>query len=313
MIDKSLFQSKYPIVLAAMNKVSDLNLAVAASKSGIFPSISGFNYYPGGQLKPIFIKKDLLKFNELTGTNNLILSIELRDILRDDVIEEIFSAKLFSHVEIIDESRYISNAFKNEDNVKIEKFFKYIEIVKSLDVKPMFKILAPGHWVEKPESIRNSFSGAILKAADASGSVVTENRYPLIKEFSYLKNFSADKVFVPTGGISTKEQVKEFIDTGAQIVGVGAYFITAEECSISREVKEKLIQSNSEDIKKFSSNHNALIFSKFTDDDMNHTKSLQAGIRNPNSGHIYMSRSVDSIRKIKPFKDLVLDLVDGLI
>ena len=314
MIDKPLFQSKYPIMLAAMNKVSDLNLAVAASKSGIFPSISGFNYYPGGQLKPSFLKKDLIKFNDLTGTNNLVLSIELRDLLREEVLEEIFSSKMVSHVEIIDESKYISKAINNNDNLKIEKFLDSISVLKSYDVNPLFKILAPAHWVHLPDSITNIFLGSVLKAHDASGSVSLEKRQPLIKEFIFLKNLSPNAVFIPTGGISTREQVASFINIGAEMIGIGAYFVTAEECSISKDVKNKIIQSSSSDINRFEdTNHNALIFSKFIKDDINHTKSLITGIQNPNSGHIYMSRSIDNIKEIKPLKDLVEDLVDGLI
>lgn len=309
-----LFQSKYPIMLAAMNKVSDLSLAVAASKAGIFPSISGFNYYPGGLLQIDLIKPDLLKFNDLTGTNNLILSIELQDILRDDVIEKIFSSKLFSHVEVIDQTKIIARAQDDNNLEKLDNISQRFNQLRSLNIAPMFKVLTPGHWVEKNESIRNMFSGSILKSSDASGSVIANRRSSLTKEFQFLKNFSPDKVFVPTGGISTSQQVKEFVDLGAEIIGVGAYFVTAEECSVAPDVKQKIIDSNLSDIKKFNdTGHNALIFSKFLEDDMNHTKSLIAGITNASSGHIYMSRSIENIKEIKPIKDLVQELVSDLI
>lgn len=74
-------------MVAAMNKVSTLPLAIASHDAGIFPSISGFNYYPGGKIKIDFFKRDLEIFNNATGTNNLIVSVELADIFRDEFIE----------------------------------------------------------------------------------------------------------------------------------------------------------------------------------------------------------------------------------
>lgn len=306
-----LFNSRYPIMVAAMNKASDLSLAIASNKAGIFPSLSGFNYYPGSELKIDFFKNDLESFNDATGSNNLIVSVELEDIFRDEFIEKICSNKLFSHIEVVDEKRFLSSAQNENDFDKLEKFRIYMHQLKSYGINPLFKLLAPGHWIDKIDAIKKEFPGAILKSADASGSVVPDNRYPLEKEFAYLKKEFPDKVFVPTGGISTKEQVKGFLDLGAEIVGVGAFFMTAEESPVSLDVKKKLIESRSADITKFSnSNHNALIFSKVENDDMNHTTSLKKGIIDPNVGHIYMSRSIDNIKEIKPLKDLVAELVE---
>jgi hypothetical protein len=299
-------------MLAAMNNVSDLNLAVAASKAGIFPSISGFNYGPAGKLNLNVIKNDLENFNNQTGTNNLILSVGLLDILSDQFIEDICTKKLFSHIEVVDDSKYLLEAADTNNIEKLDAFFYYSNQLKLLEIKLLFKILSPHQWIKRSESVKNIFSGAILKSSDASGSVITKNRDSLKDEFKYLKNFSSDKVFVPTGGISTKEQVKEFINLGAEIVGIGAYFVSAKECSVSLEVKKKLLISQSNDIKRFdNSSHNALIFSNVTDDDANHTKSLKAGLSNPNTGHIYMSKSIENIKEIKPLKDLVDDLIDN--
>lgn len=295
-------------MVAAMNKASDLSLAIASNKAGIFPSLSGFNYYPGGELKIDFFKNDLESFNDATGSNNLIVSVELGDIFRDEFIEKLCSNKLFSHIEVVDEKRFLSTT---QDENDFEKFRLYMNQLKLHNITPLFKLLAPVHWVNKIDAIKKEFPGAILKSADASGSVVSDNRYPLEKEFAYLKKEFPDKVFVPTGGISTKEQVKGFLDLGAEIVGVGAFFMTAEESPVSLDVKKKLIESRSTDITKFSnSNHNALIFSKVENDDMNHTTSLKKGIIDPNVGHIYMSKSIDNIKEIKPLKDLVAELVE---
>ena len=40
---QNLLGSKYPIIAMAMNKVSDVNLAIAVRKAGAIPSLSVFN------------------------------------------------------------------------------------------------------------------------------------------------------------------------------------------------------------------------------------------------------------------------------
>lgn len=307
-----VFQSKYPLMLAAMNKVSDLPLAIASSKAGIFPSISGFNYYTNKAMRYELFRDELKQFNDETGTNNLILSLSLQNILEDNFLEELCSTSSFTHIEVIDESLYLSTSQEKNES-QLEKFYYRMSELKSLDIIPIFKVLSPGNWIQKIEPIRNVFAGSILKSSDAAGSVYTKNRFSLIDEFKYLKEFSPKTVFVPTGGISTSDQVNEFINAGAEIVGVGSYFITAEECSIANSVKQKIIESSIADLGSFKNHnieHNALIFSEFSKDDSNHTASLLAGISGTSVGHVYMSKSVNNIREIKPLKDLVAELLE---
>jgi hypothetical protein len=183
------FRSKYPIMLAAMNQVSTLDFAVAASKAGIFPSISGFNYYTPKQYKKdskINLEnctRDLKTFNDITGSNDLILSVQLSDIFRDD-FKDLCSLKLFSHLEVVDETRYIFTAEIKNDVVAFENLKNHFSIFDSCDIKPILKILNADHWTNKSRKTHELFSGAVIKSSNAAGLVDSnKNRKPLIEEF----------------------------------------------------------------------------------------------------------------------------------
>jgi hypothetical protein len=317
-LDKTMskpFDCKYPIMLAAMNQVSTIELAIAASRAGIFPSLSSFNYFQPGRFgitdRTEMIIKDLERFNQTAETNNIVLSIELIDVLQDN-FEMLISSKLFSHLEILDQNKILSS-IKSKDSHLFDKIKDKIDQLKLYNIDPIFKCLHPADWNLKIKEIKDLFGLIILKSQDAAGTVKRENRFSLLEEFKELKETYPDKVFIPTGGISTSDQVKEFVDSGAKIVGVGSYFTTASESIISLETKQKIINSSSNDIKVTNNkNQNALIFSKILSYDMNQTYSLSQGIINSNEGHVFMSRSVDNIKSIKPIKDLVNDLIKNL-
>jgi len=313
-----LFNSKYPIMLAAMNKVSTVNFAIASKKSGIFPSLSAYNYYYGKNLFDVKqLEKDLHLFNNSTGGNDIIVSVELFDMVTPEFLN-LCSKKLFSHIELIDETSHIykseisdsPDAFE-KNLLKLENIFDFLE---SCGIKTLFKCLIPDHWEMKHQRIKNIFSGAIIKSSDAAGKVISyQDRKPLILEFIELKENNPNKVFVPTGGIHSSKQINEFLQVGAQIVGVGSYFVAAEECEVSSDVKEKIIKSTITDLSRFDTGQNAIIFSKIEEDDINHSLSLKQGIKNASEGHIYMGSVVDHIQKIRPLKDIVEELVSELV
>jgi NAD(P)H-dependent flavin oxidoreductase YrpB (nitropropane dioxygenase family) len=308
------FNCKYPVMLAAMNQVSTLDLAVAASLAGIFPSLSSFNYFLPGEfsLDDRFkkIRNDLEIFNHKTKSNNIVLSIEMIDILQESFIF-LAETRLFSHIEILDQSLFLSNI--KTENSSFFKIKNKIDQIKNIGVIPIFKCIHPLQWETKIRAVQDLFDIIILKSGDGAGTVIKENRTEFLEEFKILKNRYQNKLFIPTGGISTPQQVKDFIDAGAVMVGVGSYFTTASECKISDETKQRIINSTSSDITTLNNQEqNALVFSKVTSFDKNQTKSLIEGIHNPDQGHVFMSKSIDNIKYVKPIKDLVDDLLIGL-
>lgn len=305
------FQVKFPILAAPMNKVSDLEFAKKCYEVGILPSLSVFNYFGPCGINFLKLKSDLNFYSSQISSNVLFLSLGIESFM-DDRFEEVLNTNSFNCIEIIDENGYFKD--KTISKNRFIDFKKKLSICREKNIITFFKLLDPKDWMNAPNFFRNSFDGCVFKSADASGSVIADaTRKSLMDEFLELKEFDKDRIIVPTGGISTSEQVKDFVSNGAELISVGAYFAVAEEASISYETKLKIVCSNKSNLSRFGNSHNALIFSNFYDDDSNHTRSLKAGIKDPTRGHVYMGSSIENIKEIKPLKTLVEDLTRDLI
>lgn len=305
------FQIKYPILAAPMNKVSDLEFAIKCYDVGILPSISVFNYFRPRGVDYSKLKSDLNSYRSQRLSNVLFLSTGIESFMNEE-FSKIIETNSFNCIEIIDENGYFKD--KTISKNRFINFRNKLSICRDKNIITFFKILDPNDWLCAPDFFRNSFDGCVFKSADASGSVIIhETRKSLMDEFLELKKFDKDKIIVPTGGISTPEQVKDFIANGAELISIGSYFAVSEETPISYDTKLKIIKSNKSNLSKFGNSHNALIFSTFSDDDTNHTRSLKAGLKDPIRGHVYMGSSIENIKEIKPLKKLVEDLVRDLI
>jgi NAD(P)H-dependent flavin oxidoreductase YrpB (nitropropane dioxygenase family) len=150
-------------------------------------------------------------------------------------------------------------------------------------------------------------TGVIIKGEEGAG----RGSISLLALFNQIKiEYPALEIIV-SGGIGSRDQVKYYMDRGALAVSIGTLLAVSEESKVSLETKFKIINSSSDDIKKFSlgAKQNALIFSSVENDDFNHTHSLQAGIINANTGHVFAGQSINHIRKIKPVKEIINSLI----
>jgi NAD(P)H-dependent flavin oxidoreductase YrpB (nitropropane dioxygenase family) len=293
------FNSKYPILLVGMNKVSDLRLAMAAHGCGIFASLSVFNYYDYRIGKPVYqnLKKDILEFQDKTGSNNLMISTNDK-FLFDTEFLEICQLKLFTHLELI--VIPTSNSGMNET-------FSHpiIDKIKSYGIKIIFKI---SHSYPAT-SMGDAYT---LKGTGGAGSIHDFGE-TLIETLDRLKLENENVKIIATGGIGTGAQIKELLNHGAIMVGIGTLFAASEESCISIESKRKMIESSSNDISRFdNSGQNALIFKIIEDrykDDVNNTLSLKRGIKSPEQGHLFAGLGIDNITEILPMKDIVDRLV----
>lgn len=318
MINK-LFQSKYPILVAAMNKAANLKLALASANAGIFPSIAGYNYCHGPNnynnkypnLNLTHLEYDLKSFNDKTGTNNLNISIEFLDMLKPEFIK-LCSLKLFSHIEIVDETKYVSKAEADKTNTHLNYLKTCFTEINNYGISTIFKCIQPNHWDTKTKRTHDLFQGVIIKSTEAAGLVAIDiDRKTLIEEFNYLKNLSPNKTFIPLGGIYSSKQIKEFLNLGAETIGVGSYFIAAEEFDIPIENKRRIIEMNTNDIRNVSG-HNSVVFSEVNNYDFNLTYSLYTATNTPLKGRIPMGHGINHIKEIKPLKDLVEELISEI-
>ena len=287
----------------AMNRVSDVKLAVAGAKAGILPSLSIFNYYVApGQLGLDKFRQAVDEYNTLTDSAPLLVSVAVDTIIDDDsfkllvdcqikVLEIVLDAP--NEVVITDERIAKRNARLAElraNNVLV--------LCKALDLKDIEETLV---------------AGVILKGPDAAGRVIDDGT-SLIDRIKKCKELYPHLHIIASGGIGTSTQIQECIDAGAVGVGLGTIFAAAEESSISNETKLKMMAASADDISKLKNGakQHALIFSELHKDVNNNTHGLVAGIKNPATGHVFAGKGIDHIMDIVPVQDIVNALTKDL-
>jgi NAD(P)H-dependent flavin oxidoreductase YrpB (nitropropane dioxygenase family) len=294
-----IFDSKYPILCAPMNKVSDLNLAIKLHYCGIFPSISIFNYYDiiHHNINYIKLENDLKDFRNTTGDSKILLSTN--NIFIEDIeFQNLCKKKYFSHLEII-----------------LEKKINY-ELLKNLKKNKIILLVKIWSHEQISYEMEEIFNGFILKGPDGAGSIPIDN-LTLEQRLIDIKRKKSNLKIICSGGIYNGKQIKKLLSTGADSVAIGTLFAMSEESCISNESKIKILESNSNMLSSVSElKQNAIIFSKIEspyDNDTNNTFSLKTGIKNSNQGHLFVGKSIDFIYKILPIKIIVNNLVNDLI
>jgi len=291
----SFFNSKYPIVAVGMNKVSDVSLAVACHRAGIFPTISAFNNYEAGSLMFESFKRTVERYVSATNSSDVILSMSAKDFINPEVFSLLCDLKI-SHVELLDSvmPSTITTILKNK-----EHFNQH-------NGKVLFKVLL----------VKDNcypFDGFIVKGPDGAGRSVPGPASSLETYFDTLKQLAPNAAVIPSGGISTSQQVKQWMDRGATAVGIGSLFAASKESPINYLGKEKMVEASSKDLKVFDKvNQLALVFTESESDGLNNTRGLGLGVRTGLEGHVFMGRGVDQITEILPVEDIVKKLIADL-
>jgi NAD(P)H-dependent flavin oxidoreductase YrpB (nitropropane dioxygenase family) len=285
--------SKYPIIAAAMNQVSDLNLAIACSNAGIVASISSFNYINDDVFRFDLLSRDLLEFTATTKSKNLILSTSM-SMLTIKEMRNILDERNFGAIEISDWNPYS------------------IQLLSAFDIPIILKTNG-GHYYEQiKDSVIDLVDAIVIKGPLGAG-LVNVNA-PLRETFLKLKENHKELTIIPSGGISSSNDVCEFLNLGAEYVAIGTLFAACTESRISIEAKQKIIHSSNKDIKFLdNSTQNAIYFGPINEpDNYNNTQSLQHGITNAKSGHIFAGAAINNITEIESVNTVVQRLVKNL-
>lgn len=302
-----LFNSKYPIVAMAMNRVSNLQLAIATSKAGAVPSISAFNYYTGpGKLNYDWLRKNIQEFYKTCPGEDLIISIDTQFMTdKESPMCDMLIEEKVSHVELIQiDSLYRSN----EDTVTSHQ-----NRMQDAGIKLILKV------VTVPSDISRYARWSGNRQVDALGikSPDGAGRQGDIKgiEFciNYAKEYYGSIDIIAVGGIGTKEDIERMKSLGAKYVGIGTLFAATEESPLSTEAKNQLVNKNAEALGKLktdSVDQNALVFSEYEGkDNSNNTFSLHAGITTGTKGHVFAGKGINNITSIVSVNTLVQSLV----
>lgn len=304
---KEFLKTQYPIVASPMNRVSDLKLAVACQKAGIVPSLSLYSYLSKETniLDLEHLDRDLKSYQDQTGSNNILVSAGNIDLIKDGIKNILFSNTI-TFIEIIHHDLInIPVEHRRTTNQLILKNIK--ESYSRENIKIMPKML------KKVDFNCNLADGVMFKGPDGAGRGDTS--IDPDKEVLSIQSSYPNLHIIFSGGIGTKEDVSRYINLGCTGVGIGTLLTVADECLISRETKEKLIESKSSELTRLNqgAEQQALLLGDLVQgDDYNHSKSLEQGILDSTKGLLFVGKGVDKLQKIRPVKDIIEELVDGL-
>jgi NAD(P)H-dependent flavin oxidoreductase YrpB (nitropropane dioxygenase family) len=280
-----MFNSRYPIVCSPMNGVSDLKLAVACAQAGIVPSLF---------LHPFTNIGDFSKSvtEVLSHCSNIHVSSSLKDITTNaDLIKKLG----ITHIEILE--------FENSDISDDNKII--INDLRANGIKVILKILLT-HVIDQFIDIIDVVT---IKGSEGAGRSAKDIK--LEDAILEIKSKYPNLKIIASGGVKNKNDIDSLLTLGACAVSIGTLFAMSKESPIPHSVKNKLLQSTSDDIRrlKTGARQRAIIFDEQTSDDFNNTHGLYSGLQTGTAGHIFVGNALDTITDILSVQEIVDCLV----
>jgi len=210
---------KYPVILAPMFLVSNVEMIIEASKAGITGCIPALNYRTiedlKASIKEIKSRTDApFGINLIVNKSNFLYKEQLA-VCCEFKVDYIITS-LGSPEETIKEA--------HEAGVKV-----FCDVV-NLD------------YAKKVESLGADALIAVNKEAGGHyGPTSYEELIPLLVQNCGIPIISA-------GGVGNYEQMRKMLDLGAAGVSVGSIFIASSESDVSKEYKEACVNYGAEDI-----------------------------------------------------------------
>lgn len=309
-----MFDSKYPILAACMNGGSDLGLAIACRKAGIFPSI----VFPrngerkDGEPTTPFIDHQLTSY----GSNQINVGVmSLHNCSNIQFINVLLKHNI-SHLEIWTEIDVDSIRYKRIGKERsMELAIRNINNLKDNGTKILKRTKGVSNF---KSSLIPLIDALCVKGSDAPGhsneSITTKELFKKIKN----KVPSTIETVIPYGGIGTSSQVKEYMELGAECVAIGTLLAASKESCLSEDVKNTMTEVNSLCITRMpDTNQNTLILGDkeevLNTAGRNRQDSLVKGLYGDGrTGHMYAGKSIDHVTEIRSVKDIVEELVKEL-
>jgi len=282
----SLFNSRYPIVCAPMNQVSDARLAVACNKAGIIPSLVTNHQ----------IEKQLKEYRDFCPNGDIILSSNLMNATIINGFEGLIALLKdyrVSHIQLL--------------KILNDTEFKMLERILDNNIKVIFKSLEPMQLAE----MQPYYDAIDLKSPDAASRVIHTGQTTM-ERFLEQKATNPDIPIIVTGGISTSADIKMYLDAGAEAVGLGTMFALSKESAIHPYKKMEMIRKSFSDVTSVRTNlnfgknrMNAIVFSETPDTDGNNTEGLILGRDTTDRGLLFAGKALDNITAIESVQTIV--------
>ena len=282
------------LLAVAMNQVSDAPLAIACHRAGCYPSLSSFNHLrPGVFDAPAFLD-ELDRFIAATGSAEVLLSLA-PFMISDRVLVGALAKRGVTHVEVF--------KWKTEQAAWSALLDRCTALSQALGWRFLFK-------VHRREDVLDPRARhVIFKGNDGAGRTDPEAG-SLEENFGEIRRLRPDLPVIPSGGIATAAQVRQYLAAGAPAVGIGTLFAAAEESSLSHETKLGMIAAGQAQLQTLgATHHRALVFAPLARDDANYTESLRQGMAGTTSGSIFAGKGIDQVDRILPVREIVARLL----
>ena len=307
-----VFNSKYPILEACMNKGSSLELAVAVHRAGGYPSFCSWTY----NRRFDAMQKEIDQFVAMTGSNCVHLSFELDELPDFDTCHRIVKSHDIPTIEIIygasDSYRGVKSRY-TDVNQAVQDWVGPLHEHGTRIFKRLYEPIDAA-------TMKNNFiDGFCIKGLESAGF----GGYTPVKElFLKQQELTPAAMLIPYGGVSTAAQVKDYMGLGAEIVAVGTVLALSTESTIKLETKLAAINATKSDLVEFEHNtgaprkQTALEFEPYTgSDDFNRTKGLVKGMwkKNSNQGHVYLGHGIDNVNALLSCEQIIQNLTADLL
>lgn len=317
---ENFFNSRYPILEACMNGGSSLDLALACWDAGVFPSLFCQYWAEEGDNRYSIIEETLKKFKKITGSCDIVLALDEKDLFDIKMINVIKDSKI-SHLEIFAKNIKNINEYQHLFNIFGKKYEEQLlKILKKLHpIKFIWRVtnipLKEKNFYHIPLHQENFAYG--LKGSDSAGVNGKHTTMELFLTYKKINPYAA--TLIPYGGIGTPKQVNEYISGGAIAVSIGTLFASSKESPLSLETKKIMVNSDKNNVIKLeNTDQNSLVIGDIEDvyqdnSAWNRTESLKKGLYGDGKqGHIYVGSAVEHITEIKSVKEIVEYLVSEL-
>jgi NAD(P)H-dependent flavin oxidoreductase YrpB (nitropropane dioxygenase family) len=303
---QTVFTSTYPILEACMNRGSTLPLALAVHAAGAYPSLCSWSYDRNWDL----MQQDVKEFIRVTGSNRLHVSFELEEMTEASQMMDIVVGNELATVELI---YTVKNSTLDELRERIRT------LVRPLHQSGVLLFRRTNVVIDQTAMERQFLTGFMIKGQESAG---VKGPHTVRELMQLQREATPDALLIPYGGVGRAEQVREYLDMGAEIVGVGTALAFSLESPIKPEAKQWVVDHSSGDLKTYSydsTHRNALEFAPYSgpdpwNGDENRTAGLVTGLynRNRTDGHLMVGHSIDHINSIRPVREIVKDLCSSL-
>jgi hypothetical protein len=292
------FPTKWSIMCAVMNGVSDLKLALAVHEAGAMPSL--MIKWKKGQRNEFdydLLNYTLGEFVKSAGNGHCVLQLDYSD-LKDEKVLKLVEHYQITHVEILGLIDLPNSQSQKEFELVTTRYQKEFDRLKNT-ARVITRIFVP-----------SSGCGIDCYALKGSESAGCSGNLTVKDLFVQQHNLTPHVPLIPYGGIGTPKDVAWYLSQGAAGVAVGTLFAASEESCLDLKAKQAMVDATSQTLKHLTSNQQALVIGEVSNDS-NHQQSLDAGIRGQ-GGLIYAGHSINYVTEIRSVKTIIEYLVSDI-